>query len=1276
LWFVDNTFVGAIVTVKNETELTDALDDPLIVHISFDNDIAIEADRLLLRTNLTIDGNNHSIIQTHVDGWGSDYAFQAYVVTGVTIKNLTFDGGDAAILVNGSEVEVNNVNIVNMEFGGIEVSQGKDVVAVPKLTVDGLTHASTNLPAIWIAGKQTNDGWVVQTEYTEEAYAFRNQLWFVDNTFVGAIATVKNEAELTNALNDGLVIQINFANDITIVEDRLPLKANLTIDGNNHSIIQTHVEDWGSDYAFQAYIVTGVTIKNLTFDGGDAAILVNGSEVEVENITIKNMEFGGIEVSQGDEVTEVPKLTVSGTFTHTLTTVPPIWIDGKTSNGGWVVQDKGLIEIIYIEGTKRQLFFVESDNPYVMEVTFTLNNGTLESLVTPQKVAYGSEIDNPGNPTRDGYTFVGWRLSGVETNYDFTTKIIVKTDLFATWSPNEHTISFDEAGGLAILDMNVVYDQELVETDLPTTTKEGYVFNCWLLNDNPLSFPYTVKGDLSLVVDWVLSIATVRGDTSGENLTFSGIVTDISDNNITVQDATAAINLYKATKPTNLAVGDKVKVSGTLDEYQGLIQIGEGGTVEIISSNNQLPETVALTTLENASDYMSQLVGIEGLLFVRKEDSNRNIVVRLGNKELVLRASGYSGDIFTLLNTIDNSVKVSVSNSVLNWYNGPQILVNKASQVTITPLTDAEKVELIKADILAQYNNQEYEMGSNVELMSTHLTYGGNISWAYTWAHDPESPVVAGKWAEVTQDELVTATATIEVGETATGTQAVSITIVCALEILNFDLTVKTSGSYALGIGDGEIPDDKLTITGDPTGFEDILTISFYKNNSGTTSIFNNSNGEIRLYGGSGNDGELVFEIPTTHKFNSITVTTNTNNGYTINGGETIKTSGVTTNVNGTIIRLKNVASSTSQVRIKEIKLSIEKVTGETNYAAIDIALIDLGPLTLDRSTKLTLPSKGSQHNSDITWESTNESYINSITGDVTIQDTTQPVTLKATVVSGTFTEEKNFVFSLIGKKVTLQASLDKLPNYGPEISSDLILSADIDGFTIDWDSTNETALNSNTGEIIQTNESQFVKLTATIELEMTTLSREYDLEILPLGGETEGTLVIYEVYGGGGNSGATYTHDYIILYNGTNNDIDLSEYSIQYGSSTTTNPFSNIAVLNGTITSKGYYKIQAASGGSAGAPLPFTPDITIAINLSGSAGKVALVKGETPITNHNDSGVVDFVGFGTKANDYEGTAPAPAPSNTKSIKRVSDQDTDDNNNDFVSDAINLSYLS
>jgi hypothetical protein len=49
----------------------------------------------------------------------------------------------------------------------------------------------------------------------------------------------------------------------------------------------------------------------------------------------------------------------------------------------------------------------------------------------------------------------------------------------------------------------------------------------------------------------------------------------------------------------------------------------------------------------------------------------------------------------------------------------------------------------------------------------------------------------------------------------------------------------------------------------------------------------------------------------------------------------------------------------------------------------------------------------------------------------------------------------------------------------------------------------------------------------------------------------TPGTLMIYEVYGGGGNSGAYYTHDYIVLYNGTSEAIDLSGYSVQYASAT-----------------------------------------------------------------------------------------------------------------------------
>ena len=67
----------------------------------------------------------------------------------------------------------------------------------------------------------------------------------------------------------------------------------------------------------------------------------------------------------------MPLLTVSGTFEFDYANVPPIWIDGKTTNGGWVVQDKGLIEATYIpDNETKQLFFVEATNPGVMTVTF------------------------------------------------------------------------------------------------------------------------------------------------------------------------------------------------------------------------------------------------------------------------------------------------------------------------------------------------------------------------------------------------------------------------------------------------------------------------------------------------------------------------------------------------------------------------------------------------------------------------------------------------------------------------------------------------------------------------------------------------------------------------------------------------------------------------------------------------------------------------------------------------------------------------------------------
>ena len=80
--------------------------------------------------------------------------------------------------------------------------------------------------------------------------------------------------------------------------------------------------------------------------------------------------------------------------------------------------------------------------------------------------------------------------------------------------------------------------------------------------------------------------------------------------------------------------------------------------------------------------------------------------------------------------------------------------------------------------------------------------------------------------------------------------------------------------------------------------------------------------------------------------------------------------------------------------------------------------------------------------------------------------------------------------------------------------------------------------------------------------------------------------LLISEVYGGGGNTGATLTNDFIELYNPTASSVSLAGWSVQYGSSTGTTW--QVTPLNGSIPPGRNYLIQEAAG--AGGRRRFRP--------------------------------------------------------------------------------------
>jgi hypothetical protein len=176
-------------------------------------------------------------------------------------------------------------------------------------------------------------------------------------------------------------------------------------------------------------------------------------------------------------------------------------------------------------------------------------------------------------------------------------------------------------------------------------------------------------------------------------------------------------------------------------------------------------------------------------------------------------------------------------------------------------------------------------------------------------------------------------------------------------------------------------------------------------------------------------------------------------------------------------------------------------------------------------------------------------------------------------------------------------------------------------------------------------------------------------ISALPSAHAASPDVVISQVYGGGGNSGATLKNDFVELYNAGPADVSLAGWSVQYASATGSSW--QVTPLSGTIQSNHYYLVQESQGAGGTVNLP-TPDASGTINMSLLAGKVALVTNSTALTCGASNNCVpsatirDFVGYGSTATSYEGTGPAPTLSNTTADLRNNNLDTDNNANDFT----------
>jgi uncharacterized repeat protein (TIGR02543 family) len=147
-------------------------------------------------------------------------------------------------------------------------------------------------------------------------------------------------------------------------------------------------------------------------------------------------------------------------------------------------------------------------------VSFESNGGT---TVAMQTINFNQKATKPADPTRFGYTFVGWYSDAALQNaYDFNTLITEVKTLYASWSINSYPVTFNSNGGTPVADQSIVYNQKATSPTAPT--RVGHTFEGWYSDSglqNAFDFNPLITGATTLYASWSINSYPVSFESNG-----------------------------------------------------------------------------------------------------------------------------------------------------------------------------------------------------------------------------------------------------------------------------------------------------------------------------------------------------------------------------------------------------------------------------------------------------------------------------------------------------------------------------------------------------------------------------------------------------------------------------------------------------------------------------------------------------------------------------------------------------------------------------------------
>ena len=135
------------------------------------------------------------------------------------------------------------------------------------------------------------------------------------------------------------------------------------------------------------------------------------------------------------------------------------------------------------------------------KVAFDTAGGNMSH--TTRYFLQGKDISNEIKPDpRTGYTFGGWNKAD-GTAWDHASDTVTDNiTLYAKWTANTYTVTFDSTGGSAVDAQPVAYGEKAKKPAAPQKT--GYAFGGWYLGEEAYNFAAVVTEDMTLTAKWTV----------------------------------------------------------------------------------------------------------------------------------------------------------------------------------------------------------------------------------------------------------------------------------------------------------------------------------------------------------------------------------------------------------------------------------------------------------------------------------------------------------------------------------------------------------------------------------------------------------------------------------------------------------------------------------------------------------------------------------------------------------------------------------------------------